>query len=150
MTIFSDLNIFMGMKKVKRYAGILVKTKDECLLCKRNSKGEMPGEWSIPAGHIEKNEPPLIGAKREFYEETHQKVKGDIRLIGFIRRKNREGKKDKGLLYLFLWDSDEKIIPNLSKAKDGEEHTECKYFKKDEIPIGNSNHLYSIIQKVLN
>ena len=140
----------MNMKKLKRYSGILVKSKDECLLCKRNSKGEMPGEWSVPAGHIEKNEPPLISAKREFYEETHQKVKGDIRLIGFIRRKNREGKKDKGLLYLFLWDSDEKIIPNLNKAKDGNEHSMCSYFNIKNLPFDNEDdQLYKIIQKVL-
>jgi hypothetical protein len=29
--------------------------------------------------------------------------------------------------------SDE-VLPNLEKAKDGHEHTECKYFSKDELP----------------
>lgn len=138
------------MKTIKRYSGVLVKSGNECLLCKRNSKGSLPGQWSIPAGHIEKNEPPLIAAKREFYEETNKKVTGELRLIGFIGRKNREGKKNKGLLYLFLWKSEDKIVPDLVNAKDGEEHTECDYFNKENLPIDETDQLFKIIQKILD
>ena len=137
------------MKTVKRYSGVLVKSGDKCLLCKRNSKGSLPGQWSIPAGHIEKNEPPLIAAKREFYEETNKKVNGELRLVGFLNRKNREGKKNKGLLYLFLLDSEDKITPDLINAKDGEEHTECEYFGKESLPLNKTDQLYKIIQKIL-
>ena len=59
------------MKETKRYGGILVKFKDEVLLCKRNKFGSNLGSWSIPAGKLNKNELPFLGAKREFFEETN-------------------------------------------------------------------------------
>jgi mutator protein MutT len=58
------------MKIVKRYVGVLVKVGEEVLLCKRNSKGSLPGEWSIPAGSIEEGESPEQAALREVQEET--------------------------------------------------------------------------------
>ena len=44
------------MKETKRYGGILVKCKNEVLLCKRNKFGSNLGSWSIPAGKLNKNE----------------------------------------------------------------------------------------------
>jgi ADP-ribose pyrophosphatase YjhB (NUDIX family) len=138
------------MKKIKRYAGVLVKVGNECLLCKRNSKGDLPGEWSVPAGSVEDNESPIKGAHREFYEETNYNIEKDIKLIGFLTRKDREGIKNRGLLYLFLYEPDEKVIPDLQNAKDGNEHTECSYFTKENIPIKDkSSDLFRIIQKLL-
>ena len=58
------------MKEVKRYSGVIVKCGDEVLLCKRNATGTLPGQWSIPCGHLEKGEHPMDGVKREFKEET--------------------------------------------------------------------------------
>lgn len=138
------------MKKIKRYSGVLVKFGDECLLCKRNSKGDFPGEWSVPAGSVEEKEHPMDGAHREFYEETNNKINGGLRLIGFLNRKDREGIKNRGLLYLFLYEPDEKVIPDLKNAKDGNEHTICDYFTKDNLPIKDKNSdLFRIIQKIL-
>ena len=139
------------MSKSKRYGGILVKVGDECLLCKRNNKGDLPGKWSIPAGGIDNGEHPLVGAKREFFEETNHKIDGDIKLVGFLRRTKRDGRKDKGLLYLFKFDSDEKIIPDLENASDGDEHTECGYFNISNLPIDDKNdQLYKIIKNILS
>jgi len=138
------------MKKIKRYAGVLVKVGNECLLCKRNSKGDLSGEWSVPAGSVEEKEHPMDASYREFYEETDKKIKGDLKLIGFLTRKDREGIKNRGLLYLFLYEPDEKVIPDLENAKDGNEHTECDYFTKDNLPIKDkSSDLFRIIQKIL-
>ena len=43
------------MKEVKRYSGVIVKCGDEVLLCKRNAKDSLPGQWSIPGGNLEKD-----------------------------------------------------------------------------------------------
>jgi ADP-ribose pyrophosphatase YjhB (NUDIX family) len=137
------------MGEINRYGGILVKSGNECLLCKRNAKGSLPGQWSIPAGHLNKTEPPLIGSKREFFEETNIKVTDDIKLIGFLNRTDREGRKNKGLLYLFLLESDEKLIPDLDNAIDGDEHSECDYFTKNNLPIDKNDQLFRIIDKIL-
>lgn len=133
----------------KKYAGILVKVKDKCLLCKRNEQGSHPGEWSAPAGKLEKGENIMDGALREFYEETNLEVNGRIDFCGFLHRRSRDGEKLKGLLYLFITEFDKEILPDLENAKDGEEHTECKYFKINELPDKMSEELREIIQKIL-
>lgn len=138
------------MEIVKRYTGVLVKVGDEVLMCKRNSKGSLPGVWSIPAGSIEDNETPLAGAKREFFEETDKKIEGKLKLIGFVNRHSRDGSKYRGLMYVFLYETDERIIPNLETAKDGEEHTECGYFTLENVPFEDKNdQLYKLIQSIL-
>lgn len=138
------------MKIVKRYVGVLVKVGDEVLLCKRNSKGSLPGEWSIPAGSIEEGESPADAARREFKEETDHLISGKLQLIGFVNRHNRDGSEYRGLMYVFLLECDKKINPDLENAKDGEEHTECGYFTVENLPIEDKNdQLYKLIQHYL-
>lgn len=136
------------MEHIKRYAGVIVKYKNQVLLCKRNDFGELPGVWSIPAGKLGINENPTSGAKREFLEETDIKITDDIELCGFINRTTRDGKKVKGLMYVFLWNVDEKKIPDLKNAKDGEEHTECGYFGLDNLPFEDKND--QLVKLVVN
>lgn len=136
------------MKNKNRYSGVLVNVKNKCLLCKRNNNGELPGEWSIPSGKIEKGESPITSAKREYYEETNNHLTGDLTLVSMIFRKTRDGQKDKGLLYVFLSKQDEEILPNLNKAKDGSEHTECGFFTKNELPTPIGNQLKELILKI--
>lgn len=139
------------MKIVKRYVGVLVKVGDEVLLCKRNSKGSLPGEWSIPAGSIEEGESPADAARREFKEETDHLISGKLQLIGFVNRHSRDGSEYRGLMYVFLLDSDNKITPDIQNAKDGEEHTECGYFSIENLPFDDKNdQLYKLIQHLLS
>ena len=139
----------MSMTKPKKYSGILVTYKDKCMLCKRNKLGTRPGEWSVPGGNIEKDESPIDAAYREFYEETNVQIEGDIFYVGALMRTNRDATKVKGKMYLYLFDTNTELIPDLIKAKDGEEHTECKYFTKDDLPTPISNNLTKIIQMIL-
>jgi len=134
------------MSSVKTVGGVLVKCNDEVLLCQRSPNQNMANMWSIPGGHIHKNEPPKIGAMREFYEETNLEA-NDIRLVGFLSGKDPNSQT---LVYVFLMEVDEKIHPDLDNAKDGKEHTRCKYFRKDNLPIKDSDdQLRKIIKKVL-
>jgi ADP-ribose pyrophosphatase YjhB (NUDIX family) len=138
------------MKEFKRYAGVLVKNKNKVLLCKRSPKESMPGIWSIPSGHIEEGETPLDGALREFKEETDLTLPNKLELVGFINRYKKD-KTKKGMVYVFYYESDKELTPDLTKAKDGHEHTKCGYFTKDEVPETRDNEqLGKIIQKVLN
>jgi len=134
---------------MKRYGGILVIVKDECLLCKRNSSGDRPSEWSIPAGKIEPNEILEDGVRREFLEETDLELKGDIKKVAIILRKNRTGLKSKGLFYVFLSRQNKKLFPDLQNAIDGDEHTECGYFSKDNLPDNVSLGLRRLISRLL-
>jgi len=138
------------MKQVKRYSGVIVKCGDEVLLCKRNATGSLPGQWSIPGGHLEKNEHPIDGIEREFKEETNHTLDNKLKLVGFVERYNRDGSEVKGLMYVFLMETDKKIHPDLENAFDGDEHTECGYFDLKNLPFDNNcDQLCRLITRIL-
>lgn len=130
----------------KRCAGILIKVKDECLLCKRNAKN---GEFSLPSGKIENDESAADAAYREFYEETHIDIKKEIEFVGIINRNSRDGKEKRGILYVFVSEEPNKLYPDLSKAEDKNENTECNYFKMDLLPTLISKDLKELLRKIL-
>jgi len=134
---------------MKRYAGIIVRCNNKVLLCKRNSDTSLPGHWSCPAGSVEKDEDPKEGAIREFIEETDLPVFGDIQFGAIIKRTNRDGSKVKGLLYCYIMDVDEEIYPDLENATDGDEHTECGYFTKDELPQPMTKQFNKLLNLIL-
>lgn len=137
------------MSKFKKTAGIILKHRDQVLMCKRSPEKTLPNTWSIPSGHIENDESPGNAAVREFYEETNIKVGKNIDFVGFLNRFNDDGTK-RGHMFVFVKEIDEKIEPDLKNAKDGFEHTECRYFKKSDIPKEDNNEeLIDLIKKVL-
>ena len=135
----------------KRYVGVMVKCKDKVLLCKRNNLGSFPGMWSIPGGKLEENETPMEGAKWEFLEETDTNINDkEITFIGLIPRHTRDGKKVKGLMYVYLLEVEEPIIPDLVNAIDGEQHTESGYFTLDEInPETSGDYFHRLAEIIL-
>jgi ADP-ribose pyrophosphatase YjhB (NUDIX family) len=135
----------MNSEKVKVAAGVIIQYGDKVLMCKRAENKVYGGQWSIPMGHVERNESPLNGATREFYEETNIKLGGDIKLIDIIT-------KDYGtIIYVYYKNSGLELIPDLENAKDGFEHTECGYYSYDELPFENEDddEIYKIIARVL-
>jgi 8-oxo-dGTP pyrophosphatase MutT (NUDIX family) len=136
----------------KRYVGVVVKCKDEVLLCKRNHDGSFPGMWSIPAGKLEENESTHECAVREFYEETSLTIPQEkLFFIGLIPRHTRDGKKVKGLMYVYQINVDKKLEPDFENAKDGDEHSEWRYFKLKDIRLENTGtKLYKLLEIVLS
>ena len=135
----------------KRYTGVIVKHKDKILLCKRNNQGSFPGMWSIPGGKLEEGETTKEGAMREFFEETNVDISNEeLTFVGMIPRHTRDGKKIKGLMYVYLLKVDNPIHPDLINAIDGEEHTECGYFSIDEITEEKSGeYLHKLAEIIL-
>jgi len=135
----------------KRYVGVLVKCKDKVLLCKRNASGSFPGMWSLPAGKLEGEETTMDAAKREFFEETSIDIDNEkLTFIGLIPRHTRDGKKIKGLMYVYLFNTEEEIKPDLVNAIDGEEHTECRFFSLGEVdPMSSGTYLHRLIEIIL-
>jgi len=135
----------MDSEKVKVAAGVIIQYGDKVLMCKRAENKVYGGQWSIPMGHVERNESPLNGATREFYEETNIKLGGDIKLIDIIT-------KDSGtIIYVYYKNSGRELIPDLENAKDGREHTECGYYSYEGLPFENEDddEIYKIIARVL-
>lgn len=135
----------------KRYTGVMVKCGNKILLCKRNNLGSFPGMWSIPGGKLEDNETSQEGARREFFEETAVDISDhDLQFIGLIPRHTRDGKKVKGLMYVYLLNTDKPIEPDFVKAKDGEEHTDWDYFSIDRItPEESGEYMHKLAEIVL-
>lgn len=137
------------MGKIKKWAGVILKHKDEVLMCKRSPEKSMPNIWSIPSGHIEEGESPGQAAIREFYEETNLEIDTKIDLVGFVDKFKKDGTK-KGHMFVFLKETNSKMKPDLERAQDGFEHTECKYFKVDELPTEEENkQMIDLIKKIL-
>lgn len=59
-------------------AGVLCIVGGRALFLKRSMAGDHAGEWCLPAGKIEGDETPEAAARREFFEETGHKLKGDL------------------------------------------------------------------------
>jgi ADP-ribose pyrophosphatase YjhB (NUDIX family) len=138
------------MGEFKRSSGIIVKHENKVLLCKRSPKDSYGGEWSIPAGGIEGVESPFDAAIREFKEETDIKLPKDLDLVGFINKYKKDGSTKRGMIYVYFHEADREYEPNLLRAKDGHEHTECEYFSKDELPITEKDdQLLNILKKIL-
>lgn len=137
------------MKKFRKNSAVIIKNNDEVLLCKRSPKETLPNIWSIPGGGMEDGESPGQTAIRETYEETNIEIGTDLDLVGIIDIFN-DDKVKRGVMYVFLYETKEKLIPNLDKASHGFEHTKCKYFKSEDIPKQKGNdQLYDILKKVL-
>jgi ADP-ribose pyrophosphatase YjhB (NUDIX family) len=138
------------MTNFKRYSGVIIKYKDEVLLCKRSPDESMPNIWSIPSGMIENNETPLEAALREFNEETNVVLPDKLDLVGFINKYDKDKTTKRGLIYVYLHKSNQKINPDLEKAKDGHEHSKCGYFNAKNLPFNkNNDQLENIIKNVL-
>lgn len=138
------------MGEFKRSSGIIVKHEDKVLLCKRSPKETYGGEWSIPVGGIKDGESPFDTAIREFNEETDIRLPKELDLVGFINKYKKDGSTKKGMIYVYFHQADREYKPNLLKAKDGHEHTECGFFSKDELPISEKNdQLLKILKKIL-
>jgi len=134
---------------MKKYAGIIVRCNNKVLLCKRNAEGSLPGFWSCPGGKMEEGETSKEAAIREFMEETDLSVYGEVNFIGAIKRYTRDGKDLKGLMYCYLLDVEEEIYPDLDRAIDGDEHTECGYFGKDDVPRPITKQFEKLINLIL-
>ena len=138
--------------ELKKYVGVLVKNGDKCLLCKRNAEGSFPGMWSLPAGKIEKNENSRDAAVREFKEETDIDLeRKNLEFVGLLPRVSRDNSKIKGYMYVYEYFTEVPLIPDLENAVDGEEHTECGYFKVSQIlKMETGEHLKKFFKNILS
>jgi ADP-ribose pyrophosphatase YjhB (NUDIX family) len=139
------------MSDFKLYSGILVKYKNRGLFCKRSKENTLPNEWSIPSGQVENNETPKQAAVRELYEETSIRIKEkDIEFVDILNLYNTTKTNKRGLMYIFLYESNKIILPNLDLAKDGFEHEECQYLDVEDVPFTKkTEEMKKIVKKYL-
>lgn len=136
---------------MKDVAGILVKYQDKCLLCKRAPGEHLEGYWSIPCGGVKPKEDIKDGAVREFREETYIVLNPqEVKYVTSILNQNKK-KQITSILHVFYIKSTSRKVPNLERAKDGHEHTECRYFGLNEVDdLKITPKLKEIIKKALS
>ena len=128
---------------MKKYAGILVRKDYKCLLCKRTEEAKnLPGSWSFPSGHVEKGENIADAAMREFYEETNLNIESDVSFLGVLTNEN-------SVVYIFGVETDEEVLPDLETAQDGFEHTECGYFRLDNLPSPMTPNFLEFLENLM-
>jgi 8-oxo-dGTP pyrophosphatase MutT (NUDIX family) len=129
---------------MRRSAGILLRIGNEILLCKRSDECKtLAGYWSIPGGGVEKGESNQRAAVREFLEETNILIDEPMIYVGTSSEETSSYKMD-----VFLVDIVKKIPVSLQNARDGFEHTECGYFRMDELPTPMPDGLKQIIKQL--
>jgi|MDSY01.1.fsa_nt_gb 8-oxo-dGTP pyrophosphatase MutT (NUDIX family) len=130
----------LWMTSCLKIASVLIKSKNKVLLLRRSIKGtQLEGYWSVPCGAIEKDEAPWVGAKRELYEETLIKPKGELKYLNkFPITYHRE-------FYVYLYESPEEIKPDIENARDGHEHDVWAYFPINNLPVPIDENLKKTI-----
>lgn len=106
--------------------------KDNKILMVKEAKKRCYGQWSFPAGHLEKNESIKDGAIREVFEETGCKVK----LIGVLPVQHEFSNDDNLIMIRFVASIEEENIKfNEQEILDVKwiDINEIKKMKKDEL-----------------
>jgi ADP-ribose pyrophosphatase YjhB (NUDIX family) len=136
---------------ITRYVGVLVKCGNKVLLCKRNAKGLYPGMWSLPGGHLEEGETTKECGKREFFEETDIDIDDqELTFVGIVPRTSRNGQEMRGIMYVYLLETDTELEPDFENAMDGDEHSEWDYFTLNEVePDKTGTQLHKLITHVM-
>lgn len=83
------------MKKTNSAGGVVLNKKGKVLLVSQHGTS-----WSLPKGHIEKNEDTLEAAQREIYEESGIKNLKLVKYLGSYKRykMNKDNMDDKSEL----------------------------------------------------
>jgi len=111
----------IGIKIVKNdistvAKAVIIDSKDRVLLLKRSDYlKKFAGEWDLPGGHLKQDENLINGLEREVMEESGIEIRDPVFL------KNMEN------LNFFYCNYDS------SEVKISHEHTEYKFFEKDEL-----------------
>ncbi|TYS18658.1 NUDIX domain-containing protein [Rossellomorea vietnamensis] len=100
----------------------VVKNKDNEVLCVKLNYGS--GNWTLPGGHLDKNESPIEGVEREILEETGYIAKVE-NLVGIYSAPEKD---DLVLLFRAGIKSEGRFIPN-------EEIKEIAFFSRENLPL---------------
>ncbi len=123
---------WVDYRQLKASAGALVEREGQVLLVRR-AIDPWKGDWYLPAGYLEVDEPPARGAERETYEETGLRVRASRLLQIYFFEDDPRGN---GLLILYAAD----ILDG--ELRGSQEGQELGFFSSENLPdaIAGAGH----------
>ena len=102
-------------------SGVIIQHNNTILIMKKTEGG-----YTIPKGHMRVGETPREAMHRELKEETQLTLPEEPK---FLYKTPRPETKGGDYMYVFHYETNEKLIPTLDH-----EHTEYSYVEKDNLP----------------
>ncbi len=87
--VIKPSNLEAGKMKKSVSLVIVFNNNDEVLLARRKYDPHK-GEWSVPGGHVEKNESPLSAAIREIKEECNLTLPKNLKVLKLLILPDKE------------------------------------------------------------
>lgn len=136
----------------KRYVGVLIKYGKQILLVKRNADNVEESIWTIPGGKMIEGLKIREAAQQMLLDTTSIDVEVDkLHLVGLIPRESKDGKKDKGLMYVFLYEALLGELPIFKSCKTPHKHSKHGYFTVEYIQYLNcGKHLPKFVKTIFS
>jgi NUDIX domain len=138
--------------ETKRYVGVLIKYGKQILLVKRNADNVKESIWTIPGGKMIEGLKIREAAQRMLLDTTAIEVDtNELHLVGLIPRESKDGKKDKGLMYVYLYEPLIGVLPIFESCKKPKKHVQHGYFTSEHIQYLNcGKHLPNFVKKIFS
>ena len=136
----------------KRYVGVLIKYGKQILLVKRNADNVEESIWTIPGGKMIEGLKIREAAQQMLLDATSIDVEVDkLHLVGLIPRESKDGKKDKGLMYVYMYEAKPTLLPLFETSNKPKKHIEYGYFTVEHIQLMNcGNHLPKFVETIFS
>ena len=124
--------------ETKRYVGVLIKYGKQILLVKRNADNLKESIWTIPGGKMIEGLKIREAARQMLLDTTTIEIDAEkLHLVGLIPRESKDGKKDKGLMYVYLYEPLIGVLPIFESCKTPQKHIQHGYFTVEHIQYLN-------------
>ena len=101
---------------------VYIMYNDEVLMFKRSeTKKKFPGFWSIPGGHIDEGEDPLVAAIREVKEETGIDVTPNNLTLKVVAMHHHIDRKEMYVVFAFVATINQRVTPK-ENVEEGSAH----------------------------
>ena len=125
---------------------LLLRKGDSILLMRRQGSGYYDGWYSVPAGHVEAGELPLLGLAREVVEELGISINPkEARLVHLMYRTKHDETGDRIDLFFEVT----KWSGNITNAE-SHKCDDVQWFPVKALPEKTMHHVRDAIQKVEN
>jgi ADP-ribose pyrophosphatase YjhB (NUDIX family) len=136
----------------KRYVGVLIKCNKEILLVKRSTDDPRKSIWTIPGGKMIEGLKIRTAATQMLFDTTSIEInEEELQMVGLIPRESKDGKKDKGLMYVYMYEAKPALLPLFETSNKPKKHIDHGYFTVEHIQLMNcGKHLPKFVETIFS